>query len=54
MGCKPEDGCPANLDVSEDWNLDDPKDKSLSDVRCIRDKIRVRVGELVDLIHGSN
>jgi protein-tyrosine-phosphatase len=40
--------CPAVLTQTEDWNLDDPKGKSLEDVRIIRDQIKAKVEELVD------
>jgi arsenate reductase len=49
MGCAVDEGaCPAILyaDV-EDWGLEDPKGKSIEEVRRIRDEIRRRVVELL-------
>lgn len=48
MGCSVESVCPAVLlgkmkKKSEDWNLEDPKGKSIEDVRKIRDEIQARV-----------
>src|SRR3972149_2137132 len=36
MGCNVEEACPANLVPTEDWGLEDPKDKPLDKVREIR------------------
>ena len=49
MGCGADAGglCPAGFIESEDWALEDPKDKSLEQVRIIRDEIRKRVAKLV-------
>ena len=51
MGCSVESVCPAVLlgkmkKKSEDWNLDDPKGKSIEEVRKIRDEILTRVRSL--------
>ena len=48
MGCAVDSAaCPAILYAdTEDWGLDDPKGKSLDDVRAIRDEIRARVEAL--------
>ena len=48
MGCIDQESCPAMFvkDV-DDWGIPDPKDKSLEDVRHIRDQIRAQVQELV-------
>ncbi len=45
MGCGAEAGavCPASFIQTEDWTLEDPKGKSLEQVRKIRDEIRDRV-----------
>ena len=50
MGCgaEAEAVCPASLIESEDWALDDPKDKSLEQVRKIRDEIKERVIRLTE------
>ena len=46
MGCG--DDCPLIPGVERDeWPLDDPKGRSIEDVRQIRDEIRKRVAELV-------
>jgi arsenate reductase (thioredoxin) len=50
MGCGDEAGavCPASFIETEDWALEDPKGKSLEDVRKIRDEIKARVTKLLD------
>lgn len=51
MGCSPEDACPAGYrGDTQDWDLEDPKGKSLEDVRKIRDEIEARVRALLDEI----
>jgi protein-tyrosine-phosphatase len=52
MGCGADAGglCPASFAETEDWALDDPKDKSLEQVRAIRDDIKKRVMNLVQEI----
>ena len=52
MGCGADAGglCPASFIETEDWALDDPKDKSLEQVRAIRDDIKKRVMNLVQEI----
>jgi arsenate reductase (thioredoxin) len=48
MGCMEKESCPTLfLPNVMDWNLEDPKSKSLEDVRRIRDEIEQRVQELV-------
>ena len=49
MGCGEDAGglCPAGFLETEDWALEDPKGKSLEQVRAIRDEIKKRVAELV-------
>jgi arsenate reductase (thioredoxin) len=49
MGCGDEAGviCPASFIETEDWKLEDPKGKSLEQVRKIRDEIKERVIILV-------
>ena len=47
MGCG--DVCPIFPGKRyEDWELDDPKDKSIDQVRLIRDDIKIRVQELLN------
>lgn len=49
MGCSAEDICPATWSGdSRDWALDDPHERSLEDVRAIRNEIEQRVSELFD------
>ena len=52
MGCGADAGglCPASFIATEDWKLDDPKDKPLEQVRAIRDDIKKRVMNLVQEI----
>ncbi len=49
MGCMDKDSCPS-LFVKDvvDWNISDPKEKSLDDVRKIRDKIKSEVLHLIE------
>ncbi len=53
MGCGVEGVCPATSVETEDWGLDDPKGKSLEEVRRIRDEIRARVEKLVRELERS-
>jgi arsenate reductase len=50
MGCGADAGglCPANIIESEDWQLEDPKDKPIEKVRKIRDEIEIRVNNLIE------
>ncbi|MDO8490408.1 MAG: arsenate reductase ArsC [Dehalococcoidia bacterium] len=52
MGCgaDAEGVCPASFIKTEDWALEDPKGKSLDQVRKIRDDIRRRVTKLLEEI----
>lgn len=52
MGCGAEAGnvCPASFIETEDWALEDPKDKPIEQVRKIRDEIRSRVARLIEEI----
>ena len=47
MGCGVEETCPASFVPTEDWRLEDPKDKPIEEVRKIRDELRARVKKLV-------
>ena len=49
MGCgaEAEAVCPASFIETEDWALEDPKGKSLEQVRKIRDEIKDRVTNLI-------
>ena len=49
MGCgaEAEAVCPASFIETEDWALEDPKGKSLEQVRKIRDEIKAKVIDLL-------
>jgi arsenate reductase len=47
MGCAVEEACPALTVPLEDWELDDPKGKDPEAVADIRDKIEMKVRNLV-------
>ena len=48
MGCMEKESCPTLfLHNFLDWNIEDPKDKTIEKVREIRDEIDQRVKELV-------
>ena len=47
MGCSAEGMCPASFVQTDDWNLVDPKDKPIEEIRNIRDEIKRRVAVLV-------
>ena len=49
MGCMDKELCPS-LFVNDvlDWNISDPKDKSIDEVREIRDQIKTEVINLID------
>ena len=50
MGCGADAGavCPASFIETEDWALDDPYNKSIEQVREIRDEIKKRIIVLID------
>jgi arsenate reductase (thioredoxin) len=57
MGCEAEAGavCPASFIETEDWALEDPKDKPMETVRKIRDEIKNRVSRLIsELLKEKN
>jgi arsenate reductase (thioredoxin) len=47
MGCGVEETCLAIFLPTEDWDLDDPADKPIEEVRRIREEIKARVEKLV-------
>ena len=48
MGCEASNFCPARfLSRVEDWNIEDPKGKTLDEMRLIRDMIHEHVRELL-------
>jgi protein-tyrosine-phosphatase len=55
MGCMDKELCPS-LFVKDvpDWNISDPKEKSLDKVRVIRDAIRSQVMSLVETLEAKN
>ena len=55
MGCMGKESCPS-LFVKDvlDWNISDPKEKSLDEVRVIRDAIRSQVMNLIDTLEEKN
>lgn len=55
MGCgaEAEAVCPASFIKTEDWALEDPKGKTLEQVRKIRDEIKERVKKLVKEVVSS-
>ena len=49
MGCMDKESCPALfLKDTIDWNIPDPKGKTIEEVRSIRDSIDSKVKELVE------
>lgn len=53
MGCGAEGVCPAKWIATEDWGLDDPKGKSIDEIRQIRDDIKMRVIKLIKSLSKS-
>jgi len=55
MGCMNKESCPS-LFVKDvlDWNIFDPKEKSLDEVREIRDKIKSEVINFIKTLEVSN
>ena len=54
MGCMDKESCPTLfLNNVIDWNIEDPKGKSVDKVREIRDEIEERVKELVSGLKAS-
>jgi len=53
MGCMDKTSCPS-LFVKDalDWNISDPKEKSLDDIRKIRDQIKFEVMNLIKSFEG--
>jgi arsenate reductase (thioredoxin) len=47
MGCGVEGICPATFVETEDWQLEDPKGKSLAEIRRIRDEIGAKVAQML-------
>ena len=55
MGCMDKESCPS-LFVKDviDWDISDPKEKSIDEVREIRDKIKSEVLNLIKLLEESD
>ncbi len=54
MGCIDQTECPAVfMGKFEDWGIEDPKGKPIEKVREIRDKIEVKVKELVTELESN-
>lgn len=55
MGCMDRESCPA-LFVRDviDWNISDPKNKDLDQIRKIRDQIKNQVLELVKKLENQS
>ena len=55
MGCMDKESCPS-LFVKDvlDWNISDPKEKSIDEVREIRDKIESEVISLIKTLEDSS
>ena len=55
MGCVDKESCPS-LFVKDvlDWNISDPKEKSLDEVRIIRDKIKSEVMNLIKTLEATS
>jgi len=48
MGCMDKTSCPfLFVDDVLDWNISDPKEKTIDDIRIIRDKIKSEVMNLI-------
>jgi len=54
MGCMDKESCPSLFvkDI-ENWNIDDPKGKSIEDVRKIRDQIKNDVLNLINSLESD-
>jgi len=53
MGCGDAETCPVRLRQDmEDWELDDPKGKTIENVRHIRAAVKARVDSLIDDMFG--
>ena len=47
MGCGVEGVCPASFVPTEDWQLEDPEDKPIEQVRQIRNEVKAKVAGLM-------
>ena len=55
MGCMGKESCPS-LFVKDvlDWNISDPKEKSIDEIRKIRDQIKTEVMSLIDSLEKDD
>ena len=55
MGCMDKESCPS-LFVKDvlDWDISDPKEKSIDEIRKIRDQIKTEVMNLIDSLEEYN
>jgi len=54
MGCEASGFCPAKfLPRVEDWKIEDPKGKTLDEIRLVRDSIHDRVRELLQQLQTT-
>jgi arsenate reductase len=54
MGCEASDFCPVRfLSRVEDWHIEDPKGKTLDEMRSIRDTIHEHVRELLQRLQPT-
>lgn len=53
MGCGVEEVCAATFVETEDWELEDPKGKTLEEIRRIRGEIRTKVVDLLTQMEHS-
>jgi len=54
MGCEASNFCPARfLPRVEDWHIEDPKGKTLDEIRSIRDTIHEHVRELLQRLQSN-
>jgi protein-tyrosine-phosphatase len=55
MGCMDQESCPSLFVKGvDDWNIEDPKGKSVEDVRKIRDQIKNDVLNLLGSLESEN
>jgi protein-tyrosine-phosphatase len=47
MGCKVEDACPLLFVEAEDWEIEDPAEKSIEKFREVREVIKEKVKKLL-------
>ena len=55
MGCMDKESCPS-LFVNDviDWNVSDPKTKSIEEIRVIRDQIKIEVKNLLKSLQNES